>query len=437
MHIVQLTPGTGNFYCGACLRDHALLRALRRMGHETLMVPMYLPLVVEEPIHQDGNRQADQIFFGGINVYLQQKLRLFRRTPRWIDRWLDSPRLLRWIGQRSNMTRPDDLSEITLSMLRGEDGRQAKEVNKLIDWLVASPKTDVVNLSNALLVGLAGPIKARLNVPVVCTLQGEDAFLDALSPPSNDEAWRALAERARDIDAFVAISQYYGDLMTRRLGLPEQRVHVVHNGIPLDDYPKPQDRPPIQSNFPVLGYFARMCPAKGLHTLVEAYIRLKTSGRCEDLKLHVAGSVTSADKSYVAAMRQKLENAGVLADVTVTANPNRTAKLAMLQGLSVFSVPATYGESFGLYILEALAAGVPVVQPRHGAFEELLAATGGGILCEPDDPARLAEQIEALLVDENRRRTLGDEGQRNVFERFSDDRMAKEVASLYGQLLKS
>ena len=430
MNLTLLTPGTGYFYCGTCLRDHMLTRELRRLGHEALMVPLYLPLVLETDAR---DTEAYGPFMGGINLYLQQTSPLFRRTPRWIDRLLDSRALLRWASRRTGMTRARDLGRITISMLQGEEGRQVKELNRLVHWLEREHRGGVVCLSNCLLAGLARQIRKRLGVPVICTLQGEDSFLDGLEQPYRDQAWQILADRCVEIDAFISVSRYYGDLMTRRLGLAPERVHVVLNGIDLEGF-GPADKPPTP---PVLGYLARMCPAKGLGTLVDAFLILKRSDPLRNLKLHIGGAVTRPDEPFVRSLQQRLEGAGLLPDVTITPNLDRRAKLALLRNLSVFSVPATYGEAFGLYVLEALASGVPTVQPRHGAFEELLGATGGGMLCEPDDPAALARAIEDLLHDEDRRRALAEQGRTNVLEHFGADRMARQVAEICTKVRES
>ena len=333
------------------------------------------------------------------------------------------------------MTSASDLGAITLSVLQGQTGQHVKELEKLNEGLSrvwakqgsGSRGKGVVCLSNALLVGLARPIKNRLGVPVVCTLQGEDAFLDGLGQPYRDQCWQTLTARAADVDAFVAISRYYGDVMVRRLGLPAERVHVVHNGIELDGL-APPDEPPDPLT---LGYFARLCQPKGLGTLVDAFLILKQRNQHQQLQLSIAGATTGNDQQYVKALVDKLKSGGVWSDVTIQQNPNRTEKVEMLRRLTVFSVPATYGEAFGLYILEALACGVPVVQPNHGAFPELLAEIGGGILCQPDDPGALADAIESLLEDPARRRILAEQGLQQVRQRFNVDRMAKQVAQVY------
>ena len=425
MRIIQIVPGTGNFYCGTCLRDHALARGLRSIGHDATMAPLYLPLVLE------GDDEAQPILFGGINLYLEHRSKLIRALPHWMVRWLDQPWLLRWAASRSSMTRASVLGEVTVSMLRGEEGRQTRSLNRLANWLATTHGTDVVCLATALLVGMARRIKQSTGAPVVCTLQGEDAFLDSLPQPHRDEAWATMSQRAADVDAFVAVSGYYADVMKRRLDLPTDRVHVVHNGIDLEGF-EPATQPPPQ---PVLGYLARMCRDKGLQTLVETFVLLRQRGQVENLKLRIAGARTRADEPFVDSLRKRLASAGLLDDVAFLPNIDRRSKLEFLRSISVLSVPATYGEAFGLYILEALGCGVPVVQPRHGAFAELLEITGGGILCKPDDPPALAEAIESVFHDLEAARAEAARARGVVFDRFNANRMADEVARVCEQVV--
>ena len=449
MNLIQITPGAGGMYCGNCLRDNALVAELRRQGHHAMLLPMYLPLNLDE---RDESAGAP-IFFGGISVYLEQKLPIFRRAPDWLRRWLASPVLLRWATGRAAKTRPEEVGELTLSMLRGEEGNQARELAELIGWLKTQPRPDWVCLSNALLVGLTRQLKRDLGTRVVCQLGGEDAFLDSLPAASRDVAWRTLAERAGDVDRFVAPSRYFADLMGRRLNLSSDQVRVVPNGINLDGFvaetvpspaPPSDFRPPASalrpptSGFrpaapPVLGYFARMCHEKGLDTLVEAYLLLRQRDRVKDLRLHVGGSLGPSDEPFVNALRARLQAAGVSAHVEFHPNLDRPAKLAFLRSLTLFSVPALYGEAFGLYLIEAIAAGVPVVQPRHAAFPEILEATGGGVLCEPGDPGALATSIEELLLDPARARALGEAGRRAVAREYSVGRMAERMLALLGE----
>ena len=424
MNLVQITPGAGAMYCGNCLRDNALVAALRRLGHDVTMVPLYLPLTLDE--HDES--AATPVFFGGISVFLEQKSALFRHAPAWLRRALASRKILSWAAGRAAKTRASDAGDILLSMLRGEEGRQARELDELIAWLKTQPRPDVICLSNAMLVGLARRLKSELGARVVCTLQGEDSFLDSLPEAHRAAAWKLLGERAADVDLFIAPSRYFGDLMAKRLGLPPEKVKVVFNGINLDGYEVRSLESGVRSqSAPVLGYFARMCREKGLDTLVEAFIELKRRGRVPRLKLHVGGSCGSGDEAFVKSLRTRLAEAGFIGEAAFFPNVSRAEKISFLQNLSVFSAPARYGEAFGLYVIEAMAAGVPVVQPRAAAFPELIGATGGGVLCEPENPTSLAYAIEELLLNPERARALGDAGRKAAFEKFNVETMAKET----------
>jgi glycosyltransferase involved in cell wall biosynthesis len=426
MKIIQITPGAGgDFRCDNCLRDNALVLELRRRGHDTLMVPLYLPLVTDGPDPAAGM----PVFFGGINVYLQQKSGLFRRTPRWIDRWLDSPRLLRLVARRAAMTKAGDLGEPTLSMLRGEEGRQAKELDRLITWLAAEGRPDVICLSNALLVGMVRRMKAEIGAPVVCMLQDEDAFLDALPEPYRGEAWQTVRERAAEVDAFIAVSRYYAGVMQGRLGLAAERVHTVHIGIDVSGF-EPPAAPPRP---PVVAFLGQLCRGRGLDTLVEAFLAIRQAGALPGLKLRAAGGMGPEDGPFVKAIQQRLAHEDV-ADVEIGPGLDRSARQKLLREVSVVAVPSRQPEAFGLFAIEAMAAGVPVVLSRLGAYPELIEATGGGLVVEPDSAPGLARTLENLLARPEDARTMGDRGRRAVLDQFSISRMAEGVVSVFNEV---
>jgi len=411
MRIVQLTPGSGgSFYCANCLRDAALVRALRQAGHEVSFVPLYLPIASDEGAPLAGK----DIYFGGLNVYLQQKLAIFRKTPRWIDALLDRPGLLRWIGKKAGMTNAADVAETTISMLQGEQGRQVKELNRLADFLAGADKPDVICLSNALLLGLAGKLKRRLDVPVVSVLQDEDIFLDALPVRHRDLAWQVMAERAAEADGFIAVSRYFADFMTDRLNLPAERVVVAWPGIDLTGY-GPPERPPDQ---PTIGFLERLCADKGFDTLTKAFILLKSSGRHPGLKLRACGGYTSADRPFVYECMRELSRAGLAGDLELAQDFTKAGRISFLHSLSVMSVPARHKEGFALYALEAMAAGVPVVAAPEASFPELISQTGGGTLSRSNSPEDIAEAISQLVDDPNRASQLGKEGRFAVMRQF-------------------
>lgn len=431
MRILQLTPGTGDFLCGSCLRDNALVMGLRERGHDALIAPLYLPFALE-----DGDVDAappegveSRIHMGGINVYLQQKLGLFRWLPRVLHDRLDSPRLLRWAAGHSKMTETPGLGALTLSMLRGEEGRQRAEVARLVEWARELPRPDVLLLSNVMLIGLARELKAALGCPVVCTMQGEAPFLDALDDDHRARCWATLAERARDVDGFIAVSQYTADLMSSRMDLDRSKVQVVWNGADLGGIsPDPARRDPER---PSVGYLARMCRDKGIEALVDGFLRLKQ--RHPRARLVAAGVVLNEDRDLLGRLERRVAEAGWASDVELLGPVTREQKIDLLQRVDVLSVPAVYGESFGLFLPEAWAAGLPVVQPRHGGFTELVEHTGGGVLYDPGDPAALADALGDLLDDPVRRAALGEKGRVATTDEFTRARMAERVeAALEG-----
>jgi glycosyltransferase involved in cell wall biosynthesis len=358
---------------------------------------------------------------------------VFRRTPRWIDRWFDSRRLLEWAGRKAGMTNARDLGETTISMLEGEHGRQVKELDRFVDWLAAEPdKPDVVCLSNVLLAGMVRRIKERLDVPVACLLQDEDGFLDGLSPSYAERAWAVVRERSRDIDALGAVSRYYADVMQERLKVEPARMYVVHMGIELDAYAPAEGGPAT----PTIGFLSRMCPDRGLERLIDAFVLLKRNAKLESARLRICGGRSAADEPFISRMRDKLAAAGVRDDVEFLDAFDRDARIEFLRSLTVLSVPEVRPVAYGLYVLEALAMGVPVVEPAIGCFPETLAITSGGILYEPNTAGRLAEALEPLLLDAQAARRLGADGRAGLRKAFDVAQTAGEMIRVFEQVVR-
>jgi len=423
MRIVHLTPGTGSFHCGSCLRDNALIKALRVRKHDAIMVPLYLPLVTD---NLAANPEID-IQVGGVSLYLAQKMPWTRHLPRFIHRWLNSPDRLRNASKKMGMTAAATLGEMTLGSLQGKDSTQWSEWQRLIDWLKTQPKPDVISLSNSLLCGLVPALAEEFpGAKIVVSLQGEDSFLDTLPEPYQEQCWDALRAIARKVTLFVSPSQFYADLINNRLGLDGSQMRVVPNGMDLHSFPTADPDP----NFPTIGYFARMIHGKGLTMVVDAFIALAKKGTVPRLKLRIGGAYTAADEEYVNGLKQKIADAGLTQRVEWLPNVSFNEKVRFFRELSVFSVPATYGEAFGLYVIEAMASGVPVVQPDHGAFPEIIAATKGGVLCKPDDLDSLTSALEDLLIDHNKRDQLANDGIPRVRDEYSATKMAERFEAI-------
>jgi glycosyltransferase involved in cell wall biosynthesis len=426
MKIAYVTAGAAGMYCGSCLHDNTLVAALTRQGHDALLVPTYTPITTDEP-----DVSTRRVFFGGINVYLQQKLGLFRHTPWFLDRLLDAPRLLRWVSRFAVRTRAEDLGDLTVSMLKGEHGHQRKEIDKLVGWLADEVKPEVVNLTNALLSGMVHELKARLSVPILCSLQGDDIFLESLPEPYRERALALIRDHCGEIDGFLATSAYYADFMAGYFAIPRERIHVVLPGLNLQGHGGSR---PAENGRPfTVGYFARICPEKGFHVVAEAFRLLRQTPGTPPCRLRVSGWLGDNNRAYFDGIRKQLAVAGLAGDFEHVESPDHPGKVRFLQSLDVLSVPTVYREPKGLYVLEALANGVPVVQPRHGSFPELIEATGGGLLVTPEDPADLARALRQLMDNPGHRAELGRKGQDAVFDRFHADRMAQETADVYSR----
>lgn len=437
MKILYLTAGAAGMYCGSCLRDNALAAELLRQGHEINLLPLYTPPLTDEP-----GVSSERVFFGGISVYLEQHSALFRHTPRWLDRLWDSRRALLAASRRSIAVDPDSLGALTISMLRGEHGHQRKEVAKLIDWLVAEKQRgaeyDIVDMQNSMLLGLAGPLRQAIGRPVCCTLQGEDLFIDGLREPYRSQALALIREHSRHIDAFIAVSHFYAERMSGYLGIPREKIHVVPLGINLTDYDAAPERARTAESPFTIGYFARIAPEKGLHVLVDAWIRLRREPGIERVRLAAAGYLAPEHHGYLRQIEQTVAAAGLADDFRYHGKLERREKLEFLRQIDLFSMPTTYPEPKGLPVLEALASGVPVVQPGWGSFPEMLAQTGGGLLFESPasphdqlDPTELAARIAELWRNPELARDLGRTGQRGVHEHYRVETMAAQALDLY------
>lgn len=418
MRILHVTAGAANMYCGSCMRDNALAAELKRQGHDVVLMPVYTPTLTDEE-----NVSETRVFFGGISVYLQQKSPLFRYTPAFLDRLLfDNNWALRRASQKSVGVTPRFLGEMTVDMLKGERGPIAKEFRKLADWLQHEPPFDVICLPFTLLIAMAAPLRRASRTPlIVCSLQGEDLFLDGLIEPYKSEAKRLIREAVPTVDRFLAVSHYYAGFMSDYLAIPREKIRIVPIGISLDDC---EARPKPAREAVKIGFFARIDPAKGFHHLCEAYRLLRQHKDLPPTRLEAAGYMLPEHRDYFAAEKAKLEAAGLSAEFTYHGALSREEKMAFLRDIDLLCVPTEYAEPKGLFVLEALANGTPVVLPAHGAFPEMLARTGGGVLVEPRDPQALAETLQNIVCDAERRALLAAQGADGVRHSYSAHSMA-------------
>ncbi len=438
MKVAYIAAGAGGMYCGSCLRDNTLARELTRLGHPTTLVPTYTPLRTDEE-----SVSSRRIFYGGIGVYLAQKFKFWRRPIPLLDRTLASSALLKILGSFSFSTKPRALGELAISVLRGEEGNQRKALEELLGFLEWEIQPDVVHLTNSLLSGLAGSMKQRLRVPLVCSFQGEDLFLEGLPREYKQRAIELIRKASENIDLYIAVSEYTAGYMAEYLGISRDRIHVVPPGIHLAGYRvrNPARRPPGRPF--TVGYLARIAPEKGLAILCEAFrifcqsLPSGGAGPAGKPRLLAAGYIDRTGREYLSVLERRMKGWGLSGRFEYLGEVNRAEKLSYLRMLDVLSVPATYPEAMGLYVYEALACGVPVVLPRSGAFPEILEATGGGLLVDAGDPGALAQGIQKLFLDPPLRCELGRRGAEAVWKNFPAEAMARKTLDLYGSLLVS
>jgi len=438
MKIVYLTGGAGRMYCGSCLRDNALATELIARGHDVILLPVYTPTFTDEP-----NVSQHRVVLGGISAYLEQYVPLFRNTPAWLDGLWDSSWMLSLASRRSISTNPKMLGEMTVSVLKGESGFQRKEIRKLVDWLKTETLPDVINLPYSLLLSLAGPLKRELNRPICCTLQGEDLFLDSLEEPYRAQALDLIRSHIEHVDLFLPISEFYAEFMPGYLGIPSEKMRVVPIGINLEGFDGVDGTRDsgVQMNETkrngafTVGFLGRIAPEKGLHLLADAYKLLRSDMRMSEARFEAAGWMATDCKSYLSSIQKGFADCGLANEFHYRGVLNRAEKIQFLRGLDVMSVPATYDEPKGVSLLEAMACGVPLVQPRRGAFTEIVEKTSGGLLVEPDDAQSLAQGILNLYQDRRLAGELGTNGARGVREHYSAARMADRALEAYESVI--
>ncbi|MCK5686472.1 glycosyltransferase family 4 protein [bacterium] len=425
MRIVYILPGVGDtFYCQNCIKNMDLINELKKKGHDVLFVPMYLPSIEEESL-----KIRPPVFFGAISVYLREKLPFLRKLPLFLTSWMDARWLLKLISKRTGATNPVGLEEMTLSVLKGEEGGHSLELERLIKWLKEDIKPDVVQLSTVLLIGIATKIKKELGVPVFSVVQDEDIWIDKMPSPYPEKCWEVIRKGSEKIDALISASSYYAGFAKNRAGISEEKIHILPTGIDMSRYRK--HTPATKT--PCIGFLSRMSDIMGLDILIESYIRLKSEKGLESLRLKVYGGIAPQDRKFVNSLREKLENAGVSDFVELETELRSGFEEQFFDGLSVLCVPVPQGEAFGIFLLEAMASGIPVVQPEKGGYPEIIKETGGGITYKDNTPEGLAKVLKSLLLNHDRLIELSNNGFNSVTEKYSIEKTSDELLSVYSK----
>lgn len=429
MNIVQIIPGSGGtFYCGNCLRDSKFVSTLIKNGHNVVKVPMYLPLFSDEHDISDV-----PVFYGAISIYLKQLYPVFRKAPKWFDNFLNSKPLMKFAAGMAGSTNAKGLEEMTVSMLLGEQGKQSEELDKMIDWIAENCKPDIIHLSNALLLGLARRIKQKLNIPVVCSLQDEDVWVEVMKPSFREKVWKLMTERAKDVDCFISVSDYFSRQILTWMDIPVEKIKTVHLGVDPADYKfVPQNQKKRE-----IGYISRMNHDNGLDILIDAFIELKKHDRFSDVHLHITGGSTAEDSKYIKDQKKKLEDLGLRTFSHFWEGFEGNHRMNFLSRMKIISVPVRNGEAFGIYLSEAMASGIPVVQPELGAFPEIINKSGGGVVYNPNNYQTLSEALIKLLDDEGRIEKLSLEARNSVENNFNINIQSEKLIEVYESIKKA
>jgi len=352
---------------------------------------------------------------------------LFRKAPLWFDNMLNSKPMLKLAARFAGSTRAKGLEEMTVSMLMGEHGQHKEELEKMTDWIVEHCKPDVIHLSNALLLGLAGRLSERMHVPVVCSLQDEDVCVDVMKPGARDKVWELMSEGVAHVSYFISVSDFYAKEMRKKMHIPAEKLETVHIGVFPGDY---QFTPPSEKQRNI-GYVSRMCEENGLDILVDAFIDLKKSPGFEDVRLVLTGGSTGDDTHYLKSIRLKLRMNGLLGQVEFHEDFETEGLREYFKKVSVISVPVRNGEAFGIYLLEAMASGIPVIQPALGAFPEIVNSSGGGVIFEPNTPSALSGALKKLLSDPGELNRMAIQARKGVEDKFHLKDQVEKMIGIY------
>jgi glycosyltransferase involved in cell wall biosynthesis len=430
MKIVYLITGSGgSFYCSNCYRDMLYFRAIRKVpGTIANAIPLYLPPDSET---NRENLFDKHVFFGAVSLYLREKVKLFRNMPRFLEKIFDSSPILKLAAHMAGTTRSEGLEDMTLNMIEGDNAFRPNEMNRLVSYLTEEGKPDIIHLSNALILGLARQLKKRMDVKIVCSLLNEDDWIDDMAEPYLSQAWKMIAAESVYVDSFITPSRYYKEFFIGKTGVKGDNIYVVPLGFEPPEYAKPKNiiKPPA------IGFFNRISYHNGFDKLADAFIQLKMQNRIPDLTLNVCGGYTGDDKHFIATQIKKIKEKDLQKSIRIYPEFSGEKKTEFFNDVDVISVPVRKYDGYGLYILEANSAGIPVVQPATGAFPEILDMTGGGLIYSPDTVDELTESLFRMLSDRELRNKTGKSGSNNVRSLLSLGKMSSGLSQVYNELL--
>jgi len=418
MKILLIIPGSGDtFYCGNCFRDNLHAQALRNAGQDVVIMPLYLPLT-DKSFHADT-----PLFFPATSYYVSQKYFGKGKMPSVVEKILDSPSILRLASSLSGTTSAKGMEQMTLSMIKGDDKNFAKQIEKLIHWIVNHDRPDVIHLSSSMLIGIAKAIKSQINIPIVCSLQDEEIWLDSLESQYAQEAWASIRDNLSYVDRFIASSEFYKSVALNKI--PEiGEVDVVYPGVNIEKY-----KSPAYPTEPIIGFYYRMSYENGLDILAQSFVQLKNENTIPNLKLKIGGGYTRENKRFVKHIHHILTP--YIHDVIWSENYSLDEHPAFYKDISLICAPLRFNEAVGLYLCEAFAAGRPAVVPDTGSFGEIIG--NAGLLYSPNDSERLTEALRKILADTVLYEKCKENALQLSHERYNDVIAADNLLKVYSK----
>jgi glycogen(starch) synthase len=202
-------------------------------------------------------------------------------------------------------------------------------------------------------------------------------------------------------------------------GVPEDRIHVVPSGFDTELFAEPGRDPFPGVPHPRIGYVGRLAEQKAPHLLVEAFARVRPE----------ASLVMVGDGPLRHVVDAAIQRSPARDRITTSGFVPHHRVPSVLSALDVLVLPSVY-EEMGSVLVEAMASGLPVVATRVGGIPEVVVDGQTGLLVPPADVAALAEAIDQLVGDPDRRRRMG-EAARTRSEQYSWTILADRVAALY------
>lgn len=426
MRILYLVGGNDTIAGGATVRDSAFVRGLRDAGHDVMAVSLFGPAGIE------GETGFSRVFLPlGHNTFRRVFPRL-SKVPSALASLFRRPRpMVNMTSIAVSGRRVDPKGPLAVSLLSGANKVQRREFARLMEY-IGDARLDIVVMSNTMLSGLAEAIRANLGCPIVCLSQGSDRIVESLDEPYRSDARKLIRKNARLFRLVVASSRYFAIRVTESLCLPASRIRVVPPGVDAESLnnPAPRRRMPY-----TIGYMSPIRKEKGLDILIEAVESLVRDTSVEP-ELWIAGAVE--DQRYWNRLHRRLEGPALRSIHRVHGSLAGKERRDFMEGLSVFVVSSREPESRATHLLEAMAAGVPVIGPASGIVPEIFQYANGGLLVSSEAPSWMfAQALELLASMPDTADEMGRAGSDGVGEYFSVFSSARRLAAILEEALGS